>query len=169
MSVISSRKPCCKRSRGMISFSIFLMKSPPRSAFKCMDTLRANMELSWATRPRERFRGKHRSGRPESSLDRTSRIGHFTNLVKYLGFVLGCALLCLLIRKGNNRGRLFCDSTAAERAGPGTAGPGGRRRGHRVLYLPTADTKESASRGRSHGPVREDERILEAAEGTTFG
>src|SRR5208282_1979360 len=44
-------------------------------------------ELSWVTRPMEKFRGKHRSGRPESSLDRTSRMRYFTNLVKYLKFV----------------------------------------------------------------------------------
>src|SRR5271157_5584416 len=84
MSVTSSRKPCCWRSKGMTSFSTFLMKSPARSAFKCMDTLRANIELSWATRPRERFRGIHGSGRPESSLDRISRMRHFTSFVKLL-------------------------------------------------------------------------------------
>src|SRR5271157_3780484 len=168
MSVISSRKPCCKRSRGMTSFSIFSMKSPVRSAFKCMDTLRANMELSWL---QDQGRGSGKGTAREdlkAALIAPLECASLPNLSSTLG-LYKMYFTVPVNAEGNHRGRLLRDSTAAERTGPGAAGPGRGRAGHGVLYLTAAHAKESPSRGGSHGPVREDERLFEAAEGTTFG
>src|SRR4029077_6123558 len=114
-----------------------------------------------------KFRRCAGSRRPEGSLDHSYSLTYFTGLVKRIRRRYYVLYLPSEFRRPC--GRLFCDSTAIERIGPGTARSRRRGSGHGILHLAAPHAEKSAAVCRSHRSLRQDERFFEITPRPAFG